>query len=165
MYGRKTKIYMVILRVLNEIRTSKDQHFISVNKNIWKYWGLIIRIFVILNKNYKSVTIYRKKYKFLSNIVVVGLKTFGKNTKRRTSGFAKEFIQANKDAKCIYCGSKLTLENATTDHIIPISKGGSNVQVNLVVTCFTCNNERGNIPFNEYLKLKNPNSFRKVKFI
>ncbi len=156
---------MVILRVLNEIRKSKDQHFISVSKDIWKYWAFLIRLFVIFNKNYKSVTIYRKKYKFLSNIVVVGLKTFGKNTKRRTSGFAKEFILSNKNAKCIYCETKLTMENATTDHIIPISKGGSNVQVNLVVTCFNCNNERGNIPFNEYLKIKNPNNFKKIRFI
>lgn len=146
---------MSIIKVLKFILSSKHSHFISVDKNVYKKWKHLIILTVKLNKNYKSVEIFRKKFKVLEDFVVVGLKYNGKNVKRRTSGFAKEFIEQNKDAKCLYCETKLTTENATADHIIPISDGGNNTQVNLVVCCKDCNNERGNLDFKYYLSLKN----------
>jgi 5-methylcytosine-specific restriction endonuclease McrA len=96
--------------------------------------------------------------------VVIGLKYNGKRIKRRTSGFAKEFIEQNKDAKCIYCEKDLNNENATADHIIPISNGGNNAQVNLIVCCKDCNGERGNIDFKHYLKSKNI-KYKNIKYI
>jgi len=147
---------MSIFKVIKFIIKSKDQHFISVDKQIWNKWSWLIRATVFLNRNYVPCVIYRKKYKFLENIVVVGLKWNGKNVKRRTTGFAKEFLKENPNAKCIYCEKSLNEENATTDHIIPICEGGNNTQVNLMVSCFDCNNERGSTNFFDYLKLKNP---------
>ena len=147
---------MNIIEVIKFILRSKDQHFISVDKKIWEKWSILIRLFVWLNTNYMSCVIYRKKYKFLENIVIVGLKWNGKNVKRRTSGFAKEFLLENKKAKCIYCEKALDESNATTDHIIPISEGGNNCQVNLLICCFDCNNQRGNMEFKQYLRIKNP---------
>jgi hypothetical protein len=146
---------MNIFKVIKFILKSKDPHFISVSKKIWNRWSWLIRLAVLSNKNYVPCVIYRKRYKFLENIVVVGLKWNGKNVKRRTSGFAKEFLKENSDARCIYCEKKLTEKTATTDHIIPISKGGNNCQINLVVVCFGCNNERGDIEFKDYLRIKN----------
>ena len=152
---------MNIIKVIKFIGESKDHHFLSVDKKTWKKWFWLIKPTVWMNKNYIPCVIYRKKYKFLENIVVVGLKWNGKNVKRRTSGFAKEFLLENENAKCIYCECNLTNENSTTDHIIPISKHGSNCQVNLIVSCFDCNNERGNLEFEEYLKIKNPKKINK----
>ena len=153
---------MNIIEVIKFILRSKDQHFISVDKKIWEKWSILIRLFVWLNRNYMSCVIYRKKYKFLENIVIVGLKWNGKNVKRRTSGFAKEFLLENKKAKCIYCEKALDESNATTDHIIPISEGGNNCQVNLLICCFDCNNQRGNMEFKQYLRIKNP-KYRNTK--
>lgn len=147
---------MGILEVLKNLRKSKDQHFLVVPKDIWERWFWLITPIVWSKKDYKFCVIYRKSFKFLRNVVVVGLKWSGKNVKRRTSGFAKEFLVSNKNARCIYCERKLTNENATTDHIVPISEGGNNAQINLVVVCFDCNNERGSTPFLTYLKTKNP---------
>jgi CRISPR/Cas system Type II protein with McrA/HNH and RuvC-like nuclease domain len=145
-----------------ELTKSKNNHFLSVSYSEWKKFGLLIRLLIWFNPNYKFCKIYRKKYKQLENFVVFGLKWSGKNVKRRTTGFAKEFLKRNRNTSCIYCEKKLTEENATTDHIIPISDGGNNSQVNLLVCCFDCNNERGNLSFFEYLKQKNP-KFRKSK--
>lgn len=148
---------MNIIKVLKFILSSEHPHFISVDKKVYKRWKYLIKLTVGFNKNYKSVEIFRRKFKVLEDFVVVGLKYNGKNVKRRTSGFAKEFVEKNKNAKCLYCDTKLTIDNATADHIIPISEGGNNCQVNLVVCCKDCNNERGNLDFKYYLSKKNIN--------
>lgn len=146
---------MNILTVLKSILNSEHSHFISVDKSFYKRWKWLVILAVKLNKNYKSVEIFRRKFKLLENFVVVGLKYNGKNVRRRTCGFAKEFVEQNSGSKCIYCDKYLTTENATADHIIPISKGGNNTQVNLVVCCKDCNNERGDLDFKYYLAKKN----------
>jgi CRISPR/Cas system Type II protein with McrA/HNH and RuvC-like nuclease domain len=152
---------MNIIKVLKFILSSEHHHFISVDKKVYEKWKYVIILAVKLNKNYKSVEIFRKKFKVLEDFVVIGLKYNGKNVKRRTVGFAKEFIEQNQDARCLYCDSKLTLDNATADHIVPISEGGNNCQVNLVVCCKDCNNERGNLDFRYYMSIKNS---KKLKY-
>lgn len=151
---------MNILKIINFLIFSKHSHFLSVDEKTYKKWKWIIITAVKLNKKYKSVEIFRKKFQVLEYFVVVGLRYSGKNVRRRTSGFAKEFLEKNADSKCIYCEKELTIDNATADHIIPISDGGNNCQVNLVVCCKDCNNERGNLDFKFYLSKKN---IKKVK--
>lgn len=151
------------LKTLKHLYTSKHEHFLFVDFDFYKRWKIIIKILMFLNKNYISCEIFRKKYKIHRKFVVVGLKWSGKNVKRRTTGFAKEYLQFSKNPKCIYCETQINADNATTDHIIPISTGGNNCQVNLMVCCSKCNNERGNIEFNRYLKLKN-SKYKNVKY-
>lgn len=38
--------------------------------------------------------------------------------------------------RCVYCGSN---ENLTLEHIIPVSKGGTNIEENLTMACNSCN--------------------------
>jgi hypothetical protein len=40
---------------------------------------------------------------------------------------------------CRYCGSAVTTETATLDHIVPVSRGGSDEPENLATACLTCN--------------------------
>jgi 5-methylcytosine-specific restriction endonuclease McrA len=142
------------LKILKDLYKSKHEHFLSVDFEFYQKWKWIIKLIVFFNKEYIQCEVFRKKYKFHRRFVVVGLKWGGKNVKRRTSGFAKEFLQWSKNPKCIYCENPLTMENATSDHIIPISEGGNNTQVNLVVCCKDCNNERGNMDFKTYISIK-----------
>lgn len=146
---------MRLIKILKFLYKSEHPHFISVDKKTYFRWKFLIKIVVRMNKNYKSCEIFRKKYKLMEDFVVVGLKYNGKNVKRRTNGYAKEFLIENGEASCLYCETKLNNENATADHIIPISEGGNNTQVNLIVCCKDCNNERGNIEFKTYLSTKN----------
>lgn len=141
---------MNLIKLLIDISKQKNKHFISIPFELWIKWRLLFKIAIAINKNYVATSIFRKEYKNLKNIVVIGLKWNGKNVKRRTTGFAKEQLKINKDIKCVYCSCELNEKNATADHIVPISEGGNNCQVNLIATCFDCNNERGNTPFKEY---------------
>ena len=58
----------------------------------------------------------------------------------------------------------LTNDNATSDHIVPVSKKGTNSKVNLIVCCVNCNGERGNTPFMQYLTSKNPD-YKNEKYV
>jgi len=155
---------MKLIRTLKILYKSKTPHFISVDKQTYFRWKWLIKIIVGMNKNYKSCEIFRKKYKLMKEFVVVGLKCGEKPTKRRTSGYAKEFVKKNPHSKCLYCETKLNFNNATADHIVPISNFGNNSQVNLIVCCRDCNSERGDLNFNEYLKIKNT-KYEKIKYL
>jgi hypothetical protein len=45
--------------------------------------------------------------------------------------------------KCFYCGEKLSLEDATLDHVIPKALGGDNSEGNAVVCCRAINQALG----------------------
>ena len=45
------------------------------------------------------------------------------------------------DSCCVICGSKKRLN---IDHIVPISKGGTNSMDNVQILCFSCNRKKSN---------------------
>jgi hypothetical protein len=49
---------------------------------------------------------------------------------------------------CLWCGHPAT----TVDHIVPSSKGGSDLPRNLLASCSECNSRRGNRSAFKYLK-------------
>jgi len=52
----------------------------------------------------------------------------------------KMLVYSRDNGKCVKCGSEQNLEY---DHIIPVSKGGSNTEKNLQLLCATCNRSKG----------------------
>ena len=46
--------------------------------------------------------------------------------------------------KCSLCGKQLSLDEATVDHIIPKSLGGTNIPENLQLAHKACNKAKGN---------------------
>jgi len=53
----------------------------------------------------------------------------------------KNEIKKRDGFKCVECDST---QDLTVDHIIPVSKGGTNMSVNLRTLCGTCNKRKGN---------------------
>lgn len=45
---------------------------------------------------------------------------------------------------CMYCGQNFTTKELTRDHVVPVSKGGSDVWENVVTSCRPCNHRKGN---------------------
>lgn len=58
---------------------------------------------------------------------------------RYISDNVKVFVWRRDEGKCVICGSRERLEY---DHIIPISKGGSNTERNIQLLCERCNREK-----------------------
>ena len=50
---------------------------------------------------------------------------------------------------CFYCGQKLPL---TPDHVVPLSRGGSNSVDNILPACFSCNAQKGAKTLEEYVE-------------
>jgi 5-methylcytosine-specific restriction endonuclease McrA len=54
--------------------------------------------------------------------------------------------------KCHYCRKKLTQKNATPDHRIPLSRGGTNRITNIHPACLPCNQRKNALTEKEYLR-------------
>jgi hypothetical protein len=52
---------------------------------------------------------------------------------------------------CQYCGARIPNVTLQIDHIIPVSKGGSNSSTNLITACFDCNMGKSNIPLDRII--------------
>jgi hypothetical protein len=65
---------------------------------------------------------------------------------RRNSSSQKKFRQQALPLHpfCQWCQCPLTPQTATTDHLLPLSRGGRNVRGNLCLACFECNQGRRN---------------------
>lgn len=54
-------------------------------------------------------------------------------------------ISKKSDERCCHCGKKVYFEfEGTLEHFVPISKGGTNRDVNLYMLCKDCNKKKGN---------------------
>lgn len=61
---------------------------------------------------------------------------------------SKDNQQIVKDVHfCVYCGEKAT----TADHLIPKSRGGHDGYSNLAPSYYACNQEKGNMTYDEYI--------------
>ena len=74
-------------------------------------------------------------------------------------------LHAEQDGKCYFCKcdthvrtrnqKKIKRNTATIEHLIPKSKGGTNVKSNLKMSCHQCNSLRGNMCAVEWLRIVN----------
>lgn len=67
----------------------------------------------------------------------------GKEKRKRDYRKEKERL-LRKSNLCHWCSLTLTIETATLDHKVPLSRGGLNNFNNYVLACYCCNQRRGN---------------------
>lgn len=57
-----------------------------------------------------------------------------------------------QNSHCLYCEKNLSYEEATVDHIIPVSRFGVHKPVNIVISCVKCNRKKGNCNFLTFIQ-------------
>jgi hypothetical protein len=62
------------------------------------------------------------------------------HTREHIADDVKMFVWNRDGGRCVKCGSN---ENLEFDHIIPVSKGGSNTARNIQILCEACNRSKG----------------------
>lgn len=67
-----------------------------------------------------------------------------REVKRPATSFNRYAILERDKFTCQYCGRRAPGVALEVDHIVPLSKGGSDEPSNLVTTCFECNNQKRN---------------------
>ena len=78
----------------------------------------------------------------------------------------KMAIAQKSDERCCHCGKKVYFGyGATVEHFIPLSKGGTNRNINLVMLCKDCNEQKGNFIYDpeDYLTYLNKEHLDEIK--
>tara|TARA_Y100000592_G_C5463764_1_gene315498 strand:+ start:567 stop:1106 length:540 start_codon:yes stop_codon:yes gene_type:complete len=76
--------------------------------------------------------------RFVTGVLAAKLRSIKKGHKP-----SKKMLWKRDDGKCQYCGIKISIGNATIDHVIPRSRGGKETWKNLVIACSKCNSKKG----------------------
>jgi 5-methylcytosine-specific restriction endonuclease McrA len=80
--------------------------------------------------------------------VVIRLTKFIHVPRRFRRQVTNTFLFARDEYTCQYCGRHVSelkpRESLTRDHLIPLSRGGSNDWTNVVTACSPCNTRKGN---------------------
>ena len=54
------------------------------------------------------------------------------------------------DGHCAYCGKKIDFDDLSIDHLIAVSKGGTDEVDNLIPCCYLCNHQKDNMNVEEF---------------
>lgn len=78
----------------------------------------------------------------------------------------KQRIAKKSDDRCCHCGKKVfTNYGATVEHFIPLDKGGTNRDINLIMLCEECNKKKNNFIYDpdDYLIYLKKEHMDKIK--
>ncbi|MFC1574416.1 HNH endonuclease [Candidatus Latescibacterota bacterium] len=100
------------------------------------------RYYIVCSKCRSKLENRERKEKFDSfineNIDNSSVQTTSRNRRTIPKAVQRE-VWRRDEGKCVYCGSQRDLEY---DHVIPVSKGGSNTARNIQLLCEKCNGEK-----------------------
>jgi 5-methylcytosine-specific restriction endonuclease McrA len=78
--------------------------------------------------------------------------------RRRTKSKRLVEMFVEQEGRCFYCTVLMSFDvapdastRATTDHKIPLARGGTNHRRNVVAACFRCNHRKGNMTVEEFV--------------
>ena len=76
--------------------------------------------------------------KFTTGIILGKMKKIDRSPK-----ITKRNVWSRDRGACQYCATNLSLSEATIDHVVPKSKGGSHAWTNVALACSKCNQKKG----------------------
>lgn len=58
--------------------------------------------------------------------------------------FSRQNVYSRDKGLCQYCSTRVNRGDSTFDHVVPKSKGGLTTWENIVISCYKCNQKKGN---------------------
>jgi len=96
--------------------------------------------FVDTDRLFENMPCLRSAHsEFAVPTIAVSRKTFGFHRKNTDKFLSTRTLYKIYKGVCQYCLEKITLDQASKDHFIPKSAGGTNHDFNLVLACKRCN--------------------------
>ena len=74
---------------------------------------------------------------------IIAIKGASKLQTRKAPMLSNRVLFRRDRHVCAYCGDIHTEASLTRDHIVPVSRGGQNSWMNVVASCYRCNNKKG----------------------
>ena len=71
--------------------------------------------------------------------------------RRKFSDYEKKSVSAKCNGTCAICGNPVKYKKMTIDHIVPLSKGGTNGMDNLQLACKRCNLMKADFTAEEFV--------------
>lgn len=96
------------------------------------------------NVTHKHYTECKEFSAYLGSDLVSGIQKVRKRSRQPIPPDVRWAVLARDQFTCQYCGAKPPSAQLELDHRIPISKGGTNEQSNLVTACSNCNRGKSN---------------------
>ena len=62
----------------------------------------------------------------------------------------RRVIYDKYDGHCAYCGRKISFDDMSIDHLLAVSKGGTDDVDNLIPCCYLCNHQKDNMSVEEF---------------
>ena len=86
----------------------------------------------------------KNRYRLKSKLNIHYMKSHHR-TKLRRDAYKMLSRLNSGSVPCYVCGDHVLWRNATLEHIVPLSKGGSDQMPNLGISHYKCNERRGNL--------------------
>lgn len=85
------------------------------------------------------------------------------------SDYEKKTVYAKCNGVCAICGKPVKFKKMTVDHIVPLSKGGTNDRSNLQLAHLSCNRAKADMSADEFFglvdQIAHHNRWKKIKNI
>lgn len=106
----------------------------------WEEW---VEEFSVKEVSKEDANKYIKSKNFSVKLPEIIICSFYKDTPKADLKLTRRNLLIRDNFKCQYTGEKVTMANATIDHIVPRSRGGKNTWENLVISSFDANTKKG----------------------
>lgn len=74
------------------------------------------------------------------------------SSRRKFTDYEKMTVYAKASGRCAICGNHISYKKFTIDHKMPLSKGGTNDFRNLQAVCYSCNQMKHYLTWNEFMR-------------
>ena len=135
-------IFEAICKDIKKYGTKLDEQNIFRNRK-----DKLVATKTIVDK-YTGCKMTDKEYSTLSVLLSAFFSTTGEKRKSFDESVREKLLYQQKN-KCAICNSRISLNNAHLDHIIPWDYVGDCLQNNYQMLCETCNTRKGNSTYYE----------------